>query len=64
MELLSATVFIQNNFIIFVDFFFLFFSKFYLSESKVLQYFGNMRLNSAAMYAFAEVLKGMNHTGL
>ena len=33
-------------------------------ESKVLQYFGNMRHNSAASNAIAEVEKVTNYTGL
>ena len=34
----------------------------YLGETKVLQYFCNLRHNSAAAYAFVEVVKVMNHT--
>ena len=36
----------------------------YEGESKVLQYFGNMRHISAVLDAFAEVVKLTNHTGL
>ena len=36
----------------------------YKGESKVLQYFVDMRHNLAALYAFNEVVKVMNHTGL
>ena len=36
----------------------------YLSESKLLQYFGNARHNSVALDAFTEVVKVTNHTGL
>ena len=39
-------------------------AQFYLSESKVLQYFGNVRHNSAAADAFTEGVKVMNHNGL
>ena len=35
-----------------------------LSESKVLQYFDKVKNNSAALDAFAEVMKMMNYTGL
>ena len=34
----------------------------YSGESKVLQYFGNMRCNSAAPDAFSNVVKVSNHT--
>ena len=34
-----------------------------LGGSKVLQYFGNVRQNSADLNAFAEVVKVMNNTG-
>ena len=33
-------------------------------KSKVLQYFGNMKLNLAAPDGFAEAVKVMNHTRL
>ena len=36
----------------------------YLGESKILQYFNNVRYNLAVPDAFAEVVKVMNHTGL
>ena len=36
----------------------------YLGESKVLQYFSNMRHNLAAPDTFAEVVKVVNHSGL
>ena len=36
----------------------------YLGESKVLQYFGNMKHNSSVPGAFAEVMKMMNHNRL
>ena len=38
--------------------------KLSLSESKVLQYFGNIRHNSAILDTFADVMKVINHTGL
>ena len=36
----------------------------YKSESKVLQYFSNVRHNSAAVDAFVEIVKVTNHIGL
>ena len=36
----------------------------YRSESKVLQYFGNVGHNSAALYAFTDVVKMMKYTGV
>ena len=33
-----------------------------MGESKVLQYFGNMRHSLAALDSFAEVVTVMNHT--
>ena len=39
-------------------------SRFYLGVSRILQYFRNIRHNSAAPNAFAEVLKVMKHSGL
>ena len=36
----------------------------YKGESKILQYFGNIENNSAALDAFAGVLKVTNYTGL
>ena len=36
----------------------------YYSESKVLQYFSNMKHDSAALDAFAKGLKVENHSGL
>ena len=36
----------------------------YSGESKVLQYFGDTRYNSAALVAFAKVVNMTNHTGL
>ena len=44
--------------------FFLRANKMYKGESKVLQYFANMRHNSATIVVFAEVVKVTNHTGL
>ena len=38
--------------------------EFTKGESKVLQYFGNMRLNLVAPDGFTEVMKVMNHIGL
>ena len=35
-----------------------------MGVSKVLQFLGNMRHNSAALDDFTEVLKVTNHTGL
>ena len=35
----------------------------YLGERKFFDYFCDMRLNSKSSDAFAEVMKGMNHTG-
>ena len=34
-----------------------------MGQSKVLQYFGNLRYNLAALDAFAEVVKRNNHVG-
>ena len=36
----------------------------YIVSYKFLQYFSNMRHNSAATDAFVDVVKMMNHTGL
>ena len=39
------------------------FTFFHQAESKVLQYFANMKHNLASLDAFAMVVKMINHTG-
>ena len=39
------------------------YTTFYKGESKLLQYFGNVRFNLIALHTFVMVVKEINHTG-